>query len=274
MTDYHELLKAMMAVIVQYHFTKLGLPKDNELKMLENLSEMTHPEAVAALNALIVASQKNDTTRGPLLMYLLYGVEQLKYLEGNINFIDAASVKMINEHIIQLIINLKHLLETRHSIELTFNYNNKDVKLYGLITFFGSYCISGGIIQKTLFSPLALEAHATDKTIEHIVTHLIELPFLRMENALLKQKNLALEDELSASNDKKLNLDKHAILKKPLTDGKSSALITQQPHPLLRRKDSLFGLPSTFFSTTQRLSEMAGYLFKDESEQADPSQRL
>ena len=157
------------------------------------------------------------------------------------------------------------MLETRHSIELTFNYNNKDVTLYGLITFFGPYCISGGILQKTLFSPLALEAHATDKTIAHVVTHLIELPFLRMENALLKQKNLALEEELSAS----LSLDKHAVLKKPFNDGKDSTLITQQPLPLLRRKDSFFGLPSTLFNP-QRLSEMAGFFFKDDSEQEDP----
>ncbi len=278
MKNYHELLRALMTVILQYHHAKLGLPKDNEPKSTDILFTMPHAETISALTTRISESQKVDKTRGPLLMYILYAIDQLKYLDDNINFIDAAAVNLITQQLIQLIINLNRLIQMSHSEELTVTYNAKEVKIYGLIANLRRYSQCGSILHETLLSQLGIETHTTDKMIEHLIVHLIELPFLRHEGTRLKQaittlerQNESLREHNMALKTENVCLKHEANLWSTQPDPKKNiGFIDHQPLPIIRKQNSFLGLPFNFFNTGYSFSEITGFSPSEDKGQKSP----
>ena len=261
MKNYRDLLITLMRVIIQYHNEKKPLAKVNEQDTIDNLLEIEHAETMAKLYALVNTLDKDDKTRTPLLMYILYGIDQLKHLDNNITEIDTQAVSLINHNISELVMNLKHLLETRQSIEFTVHYNNKSVKLIGLLTFFNQYCISGNILQKILFAPLEIEPHTKNSMIQQIVTNLIELSFYKIDHQKLKQKQQYLFDRIEALERQVINLHNE-----PLFDD-VNAIITHQPHLAHPRQALRPNFRNPSFFPVPSLSELTGFFFRAQNQE-------
>ncbi len=179
MPHIRELLDSSVLVIVRYHKAKLPKHPNTEADTRHNLLQMPHAKMISELTDLIhtaVTTNDRDEARRPLLMYVLHHVDQIRSFVDSQTPLEDEAINLLEANLTQFIANIQCLLLQPQRLEKTFSYNQKEVKLYGLmrgaINFY-SLCTSGAILQDTLFSALLLPTDASPDNMKRTITDMI-----------------------------------------------------------------------------------------------------
>jgi hypothetical protein len=168
MPSIRELLESSVLVIVQYHKAKLPKSPGTESETMQNLLQKPHTDMVADLITLIDASvttNSRDEARRPLMMYILHNIELLRSYLDSPTPIEEPAFKLIKKQVIQYVVDVHRLLHLSQATEMSINYNQHELKLFGLMSrAWGLYslCTSGRILQTTLLLTLGLSTEASE----------------------------------------------------------------------------------------------------------------
>ncbi len=204
-----ELLESSVTVIVRYHEAKLGQQPNPESERIQLLLKKPHIEMITDLTGLIeaaVTASARDEARRPLLMYVLHNIIMLRSVVDSQTPLDDDSLASIKQKLVQYVVDIQTLLLTSQGTEIPIKYNQKEVRLYGLMGRAWSawkLSCSGNILHNTLFPTLLLPIGASRDRIEceladmlkeyqrHLVLNARELD-IHSRETVLKTK----EDEL------------------------------------------------------------------------------
>lgn len=157
--------------------------------------------------------------RGPLMHYILYGFEQLKPLMEVPVILDRNASLILQNKLVQLIVDLKRLIETSQSTAINISYDNKTVPIYGCIRdgFFSRGLSKSGImVQDMLFAKLNLPVNAQENQIEQFIVDALnehQCELLKRENEQVRAVNYSLTKDLQNTKELLVAKDRQETLK-------------------------------------------------------------
>lgn len=237
MSQLQRLLDSFAATIIEYHQqkTRSNTPPSN----VSTITHQEHQAMIVELTDYIMNATKQDETRRPLMLYILHGADQLKYLVDCTTPLDPEATPLLKRQLTDLITNLKKLVSTSHSTLTTVHYNNKEVPLYGCLRglFTGySLSISGRVLSEKIFPVLGLTYDTSPETIEGMINGIIDdhLEIIQLQHELHTLKETIHPDITHAQS----NLIEPSML----TSTHRSPAQAGMPH-----RSSTFGISGFFF---------------------------
>ena len=143
----------------------------DELVLVESVSSDDVSYGKTAMDERINLATASNI-RGPLMHYILYGVQQLKPLMDKPVILEPDASTLMQKTLVQLLVDLKRLVDTSQSIEINIQYDNKTVPIYGCMRdgfFSRGLSKSGVLIQDLLLSKLSLSVNAQENQMKQFM---------------------------------------------------------------------------------------------------------
>lgn len=223
MTRLEELLYSLTTVILRYHDSqpkvkKLVTETDEEILQEKYLIRAIEIIQNQELNFKIYLSnlikQCTDSGRSPFLYYLLHEVASLKALLDQKKSLESIELQEYTNHIAQLLIDLKRLLDTPKSKTYKVTYSKTadgpavPIPLSGLKIegyFEDGLCNSGEILKVGVLKPFKITTHSSNEDLKNIAKqicnehqHTFLVPELFAQVADYKKTNLEYEEKLNS----------------------------------------------------------------------------
>ncbi|QBR84009.1 hypothetical protein E3983_06370 [Legionella israelensis] len=203
------VLNSLVTVIIRYHDSQRVKPlvlsrksEDFHEKANELLKEPTD-SLVGLLTNYInqCTTDINYPERKDFLMFILYQVEYLNNVLTSEESFDTKKLKDTHEHLSQLLIDARQLLNTSKGTSYTVSWGHNKTLLDGLYGTY-SFCNSGTILKEELLKRLHLRITSDDEEIKQTSQSLCN----DFNNMLAAKEKNVLEKKLKESEDKNQQL--------------------------------------------------------------------
>ncbi len=204
MSSVTDLLASLITSTLQYHQIILDHDKTIVSKYREKpstaqeLMDKPFDDMMQELKERIEEAARNESTRRPLLDYVLGHIELVRTFKDLKEPFADDKIASLKAQLIQFVTDIQKLLKTSQATEVAMHFQLSDYKMYGFMrrawNLWG-LCRSGAVLQNNLFPALSLTSEAKAEDIQTTIHNLVDTHHIQVNKASLCAFKASLDEK-------------------------------------------------------------------------------